>query len=352
MGAELELNIMMIGGRRCGKTSVLAAMQGCFENLLSETPLVIAPANFTVVSVIESKRREMKQYFQDRGNKRDFFPDNTPTKGIKEYPFFINLKNKAKDSQIKINFIDYPGEWLVDPEHIEDLIKYMSKSRILLVAIDTPHLMEQRGYYNDQKNLCYRVSEMVKTAEFAEDRKGAGMVLFVPLKCERYYNRKEMGSVCAEIQKAYRPLLQYLEKPGINEGESPITTAITPILTMGGAEFSRFQRNTDGDIDIDEKWGTPKQALYHFPDMNKDEPEPLYCEQPLLYILSHTLKRAKTIKESQKSKSWWDSIVDWFQTGLLNWPSSKDYLKQAENINKQIKSEGDGYIILNRGSLL
>lgn len=27
----VEIKVMMFGGRRCGKTSVLAAMQSCFE---------------------------------------------------------------------------------------------------------------------------------------------------------------------------------------------------------------------------------------------------------------------------------------------------------------------------------
>ena len=31
---DLELNVTMMGGRRCGKTSVLAAMEDCFQKTI------------------------------------------------------------------------------------------------------------------------------------------------------------------------------------------------------------------------------------------------------------------------------------------------------------------------------
>lgn len=40
--------------------------------------------------------------------------------------------------------MDYPGEWLADREHENLLFETMKKSQILMIAIDTPHMMEKR----------------------------------------------------------------------------------------------------------------------------------------------------------------------------------------------------------------
>lgn len=349
-GKDLTVNIMMVGGRRCGKTSVLAAMQSCFEEQLSGTPLFIGADDYEMMDIIEAKQQEMRQYFLEQGKNRDFIPDNLPTEEISEYPFYVGIKDKS--SRIHVNFIDYPGEWLGEKDHLEDLHRRMEQSRILLIAIDTPHLMEQKGLYNDPRNRCRRVTEMIKKAGFADANKGAGMVLFVPLKCERYYNRNQMGEVCAKVQEVYKPLLQYLQQPGAGGGSSRITIAVTPILTLGGAEFSRFYRE-DGEIVLD-KWGTPTKAIYHFyPDMGKDAPEPKFCEQPLLYMLAYVIEQARRAREEQKNSGniFTNFVLTFFQTSILKWASADDWLRQAQAVDGQLKQDGSGYCILSKGDL-
>lgn len=348
---DLTVNVMMVGGRRAGKTSVLAAMQNCFEEVLKDNPLLITPSDYDMIEIIEKKQQELKQYFLSRGKKKDFVPSQSGTGGVVKYPFDVKLKGKS--SKIRINFVDYPGEWLSKKEHVNELESYMKESRILLVTIDTPCLMELKGAYNDPMNLCYRVTQMVKNTGFANGHKGPGMILFVPLKCERYYNDGRMGEVNTKVQEAYKPLLQYIQKPDDPTGKPPkITTAVTPILTMGGAEFSRFDCDDNGDIILDETWGAPIFPRYHFPDMSKDSPEPRYCEQPLLFILSFVFAEAERARKAQKvGVPWLDMILDIFRYNVQNWASSSDYLKQASTIYGKIRRSGDGYSILNRGIL-
>ena len=345
---DLTVNVMMVGGRRCGKTSVLAAMQSCFEKEFGNTPLLIGPADYDMMDVIEQKYQEMTRYFLERGNSKTFVPDSNPSEDLVTYPFYVKLQNK--ESEIRVNFIDYPGEFLKDNSHLAELENHMKESRILLIAIDTPHMMEQKGLYNDPRHLCFRVTEMIKRVNFADAKKGPGMVLFVPMKCERYYNRNQMEEVRLKVQESYQNLLQYL-CPKAEQG-SKITIAIAPILTMGGAEFDRFQRGASGEIEIDQVWKTPRRALYRFPDMSKNAPEPVYCEQPLLYVLSYLLSQAKLEKEKSKyGNVIFDFVMNLVQTSILNWSSAGDYLEQSKAINGKLKREGDGYFLLNRGSL-
>jgi len=345
---------MMMGGRRCGKTSVLAAMQQSFEERLNNTSLVMGPADFEMLEILEKKQQEMLDYFLKRGDKTEFSPNNISTSGIMNYSFYIGLKSKK--SRIRLDFVDYPGEYLTLKEEYEQLKDPLKKSRILLIAIDTPHLMERKGLYNDPKNRCRRVTEIIKESGFADADRGPGMVLLVPLKCERYYNHGRMNNVAAEVQKAYGPLLQYLQQPDVEGQSSRITIAITPILTIGGAEFSCFQYTPSGNIEVDVT-GVPKYAFYRFSDMKKDAPEPLYCEQPLLYVLSYLFCQAERLKSANKARFFGipllvvDIIQNWFEGSVLKWPSAEDYLTQASAVAKAMKCTGDGYRILSKGIL-
>lgn len=343
--ADLVVNVMMIGGRRCGKTTVLAAMQECFEKQCEDTPLVIKTGGGSL-EAIEEKQREIKQFFSNPAKSKEFTPDINPTEHHFVYPFDIGLKGKR--SQIRVKFIDFPGEWIKDknPSHEATLLEDMEDSRILVVAIDTPHMMEANGHYNDNWNRCWKISQMVKEVEFADPDKGPGMILFVPLKCEKYYNGRKMGKVVKAVQEAYGPLLSYLKQPTADGRNPHIMAAITPILTMGCAVFSRFQTDADGRIEENEE-GNPKKAIYQFTDMRKNRPEPKYCEQPLLYVLDYLLSQAENARRKEV-EGWWNSIVGWFQENLFNWPAAGDYLSQKEVVQRKMIQDEDGYVILHR----
>ncbi len=343
---DLEINVMMVGGRRCGKTSVLASMQRCFEATLRNTSLIIKCANDEMLETIEEKQQEMKQYFVES---RFFVPNENETSDWSSYPF--NVRIKGKESRIRINFVDYPGEWLTGKK--DEVRKNLRESRILLVAIDTPHLVEEYGLYNNPHNRCSIVSELIEDVEFAETDE-PGLILFVPLKCERYYNKGEMDEVNRKVQQAYKKTIDYIRKPSADGRKGNITMAITPILTLGeGVEFSRFERDDKGKVKVNERYGTPTKALYKFTDIGKKskEPDPKYCEQPLFYVLLYVLAQAKMAKEAKKKKDALSFLIDLFQTKILNWSSADDYLLQEDAILKELKKDGDGYSILDKGIL-
>jgi len=346
---DLEINVMMVGGRRCGKTSVLAAMQSCTEQLFESTPFtfgpVLDPDNPAAMDALVKQMDQMRRYFKGRMQDPDFAPDLKPSGGLFPYPFYVRLKDKK--SRININFIDYKGEWINRSENLAVLKPNMEKSRILIIAIDTPHLVEAKGIYNEDVNCCRRVTEMVKDTGFADAEKGPGMVLFVPLKCERYYNRGEMDEVTVRVQKEYRALIHHLQQPGSDGKVSQITIAITPILTLGGAEFSYFKRDDNEDIILGSD-GTPQTPIYHISDLNKTEPEPRFCERPLFYVLSYTFALAERERGDKRGLQ---VIVKWLQNNLLQWSSAEDYLKQAKLVNGWLKQEDSEDCILNWGIL-
>lgn len=330
------INIMMVGGRRCGKTSVLAAMQKCFEEQLTNSGINIGINDYTTLDVLEEKFREAEDYFRERNmKKRSFVPDSNPSQDISNYTFSIGTR--GRNGEIIINFIDYPGEFLFKPEQRDKIVQGFSQSRILVVAIDTPHMMEEEQRFDDRRNLEKRVTEMIKKSGFADEKYGPGLVLFVPLKCERYHNDNRMGEVAAQVKESYASLIRYLQS-----SNKQITIAITPIYTFGGAAFSRFERDENGDIKIDERHKCPSEAIYNFPDPSVKEPSPQYCEQPLLYILSFVITQMAYVKAN---RGWLDIIWEGFKDWYYEFPTLDEYVEKLRIINGKLEANADGYYL-------
>lgn len=324
---DLEVTVVMMGGRRCGKTSVLASMQKCFdENFNGQSPLVITSADESTLGAIEKKRHELVGYFNKRG--RWFRPDVEPTKDITAYGFHVGLRGRS--NRIRARFIDFPGEWLsetVTTEDLQELKTELSKSKIVLIAIDTPHLMESDGDYNELSNRCYRTTELLKTCEFGDN--GPGLLLFVPLKCEKYIMEDRMGEVDDKVREAYKDAIKYVG----GGQQSEYLAAITPIVTLGGASFSHFDFE-NGEIKLNSS-GIPETAIYKFSGSEKYEPE--NCDLPLLFVLAYTLAMAKRAKERKRIPGPAGLIVDWFQESILNWPSADEYLQEYESILQRLR---------------
>ena len=331
----LKVQVMMVGGRRCGKTSVLAAMKSNFEEQFAETDLTMSYTDVDTLSVLEEKNNEMKEYFLGSAN-RTFSPDSNPTAEMIKYSLSVGIKDRRENMQV--DFLDYPGEWLTDKEHKKLLLENMKKSQVLMIAIDTPHMMEEGGAYNRRRNFCHEIGEMIKMA-LEQSHPQRMLVLFVPLKCERYLNDHEMDSVITATMKSYEELIRYLKKYPVR-----YEVAVTPIFTLGNAQFSRFERE-NGEIKINPQFGTPEKAIYCFPNTSSTKPEPKYCEQPLVYLLAYLMYSSERNKRN-KLKSPLEWLMERFMEILFKQSSLEDYQEQKKLLLKKLKKSGEGYRIL------
>lgn len=170
------------------------------------------------------------------------------------------------------------------------------------------------------------------------------LVMFVPLKCEKYHNENRMNEVNKKVRAAYRPLFDFFG----GDNESNYEVVIAPILTLGEkvAQFSRFEYKEDGTIDeID---GRPKASIY-IRLSARPVYSPLYCEQPLLYALEYLLYMARKQKTEKFNRSnlfqnLWFKFYEW----IMKLPNIEDFLKQESFIRKKLRREedGDGYEIV------
>lgn len=180
------------------------------------------------------------------------------------------------------------------------------------------------------------------------------MILFVPLKCEKYYNQRKlsedrMEELNVKVKKAYEKLITFITQ---GENKDRYECAIAPIFTLGNARFNRFAGNDTNASDGSNNYyimnakGYPDKPLYSF-DIDATEPAPEYCEQPLLYTLVFLLKWAEQTK-TRKSGLLGSilGMADTMASRFLKIPGAKDFADRSEFLRSKLKKEGDGYEII------
>lgn len=344
------INVMMFGGRRCGKTSVIAAMKGCFQNVFGEnTNLDIAISDMATMDVIDEKNTEISQYFANKTRSIVMNKSYAATQGLMEYK--LNIFIKGKNSKTTLNLCDFPGEWL-DKNHQDEqktLQDKMKHCNIIMIAIDTVYLMEKAanhkaefvGQYNERRNYCQYIANMVKEFFQVADGEPPKMIMFIPLKCEKYYNSGEMELVNGRIHTAYKDIFSFIEK-------DKYEIIIAPILTLGKntIEFSRFEYGEDGEVMLDKDLMIPSMPKYIFKDISCSY-SPKYCEQPLLYTLAYILDLMQKMKKNEKlNAGLFKKFKLYFMETYRDLASAQDFLERKKIIIEQLEMENDGYEII------
>ena len=319
-----DINVLMVGGRRAGKTSLLAAVKACCDEKMLKQLTVSAVSG---ADSMNDKVKEMQDYFSEPQYKDKMFfePDGSPSDNPSEYEFEVIVNQK--NSSYTIGFTDVPGEYYGSNEsgefteqEFEEIQSYIDdqvrNSQVFLIAIDTPHLMEKNdrttgyGAGHEWFNRVNQITDLFKHAfQDAQNR----MVLFVPIKCERYLDK--MDKVAERVEAGYAELITYLTTGPVGE---LCTVTIAPIISLGGASFLRFQNND---------WHYVGEYHYNL-DPNKREYKPQNCEQPLMLILQYLLDTAKKQRNNQHV------VIKWFQERILG----QARLADLETCEKEIQS--------------
>ena len=290
------INILMLGGKRCGKTTVLASMLGDANKALSGTQLRLEVDDETAAALTRARYTIQQKMADFKNPLTRVEVDDNPTSSMKGYNFKLFAGNKC----IPFCIYDIPGEWLTD-NHQKEVQALIKSCQVILIAIDTPYLfskMTEKGYgfYHEEYNKPLEIANFFKNSlsvEQIEDR----MILFVPIKCERYYHltnsrelnisgRNYMQEIVDAVGLGYADMLSYLRStPALRNN---CTIAITPILSAGGIDFVHFR--------TDEETGKIV-SLYQEPEFLKDHEKgysPKYCEQPMVYSLVYMLLQEMT----------------------------------------------------------
>ncbi len=389
----MEHKILMMGGRRAGKSTILSSI---LSQLREETPgdicTIIDRTDYTQqietksgpipLPTLDIKQAEIRRYISKRRMNTEFIVDMSATYGKASYI----LEVSANNTSVELEFIDVPGEWMRAnvPEH-QQLVSFVKQSDVFIIAIDTPFLMNTDNDEGQCVNKVYnRINEITQAManlkiHSESDKK---QIILCPVKCEKWIQEQKVETLVKKVTTAYKDLInRWVDCP-------EVTIQIMPIQTVGGMYASRMlpamlyfpddEERTGMSCSEDSLTGmlmdkegkvirrkegdrleTDKNFEIDFTDiplswykLNGKGYSPAYCEQPGFHVLKFLVEKEEFVIKSRaeaERKELEDSNVlwRWFKT-IFN-PTFGKYLPVwREVINKLnakrlIKTDGDGF---------
>ena len=238
------LKVLMMGGKRVGKSSALAAIMDAF--ITGESSNFLKAKDTTVLSKIDdekqasikSKLSDVKEMLSKYSGKT-ILVDSGSTSKKWDYTLELTLPN-TNDS-MEITFTDINGEFFEGGNlYQEEVIGLVKEYDVFIVAVDTTFLMEARNadsdLVNEVINIKYNCVESIHTfLSYINDDDGANakLVIFVPIKCERWAKKGKLETVSSALQEDYKTAISSLEK------YKSVQIEILPIQTVGSALFSK-----------------------------------------------------------------------------------------------------------------
>ena len=388
-----------MGGRRAGKTSVLAGLvntmvNGDIKNLLAINDVtVLMPDQESLANKIERLKESVKSL-----SGKTFLVDDSKTSSFTTHSLQFEIPGTSNN--MTIEFKDANGEFYESrasydthggaPISKEQIIDAVKEADVYVIAIDTPYLMEAVNPRNElcdeSINMAYNhVDDIHSYLTYIDDKDGADakLVLFVPIKCEKWVHRGEADKVTQRIKDVYKTVFKALDD------YKNLQVDIIPVETVGAIEFKEHQTamicsNNDfvarkccvlnGETEVRFGDGTCRQIMQD--DIINEDPEgkisefhsiirpyswfhvtgneyvPHNCEQLAYYILQFVLKKylflknleAEKKEKERKKKSWWKyakiAIIAFFSIpfAIIYWAAGKLIEKMGTISSEELKT--------------
>ncbi len=388
-----------MGGRRAGKTSVLAGLvntmvNGDIKNLLAINDVtVLMPDQEFLANKIERLKESVKSL-----SGKTFLVDDSKTSSFTTHSLQFEIPGTSNN--MTIEFKDANGEFYESrasydthggaPISKEQIIDAVKEADVYVIAIDTPYLMEAVNPGNElcdeSINMAYNhVDDIHSYLTYIDDKDGADakLVLFVPIKCEKWVHRGEADKVTQRIKDVYKTVFKALDD------YKNLQVDIIPVETVGAIEFKEHQTamicsNNDfvarkccvlnAETEVRFGDGTCRQIMQD--DIIDEDPEgkisefhsiirpyswfhvtgneyaPHNCEQLAYYILQFVLKKylflknleAKKKEKERKKKSWWKytkiAIIAFFSIpfAIIYWAAGKLIEKMGTISYEELKT--------------
>lgn len=358
------LKVLMMGGQRAGKTSVLAGLIDSMTN--GSVKEIIEVRNTTESSDVNlklAKSIESLKWHLITSLGKTFLIDVGKTAAFDDYTLQFSIPNT--DSKMDIIFTDANGEFFdMGRLHDAEIREKVREYDVFVVAIDTPYLMEAVNHdnklCNEAINNSYNhVNDIYTFLSELDDKDGADakLVIFAPLKCEKWIKENRVSEVVGRVKHVYEPTIHALSK------YMNVEIDIMPIETVGNIIFQeqakamicqseenlrpcaiinnktqvRFENGEIEEIDLSRyKFQEDPDALIRegstlvrpnswFTTIGK-EYQPRHCDQLAFYILQFYLAKvmfAKNIEDLKDKKNRWKwgkrilIFASWAMFGLL-----------------------------------
>lgn len=310
----VKVSFTLFGPRGVGKTSLLAGM---YKNL-SDRVMKISKGKIEVIAEgkthasLEKCFNELRQVVDETRHRV-----NTGIEGTvdcREFRFFLQLKNS--NPFLETCFYDFPGGWLESHATAENVLKVQNlcqNANVILIAIDTPPMMEKNGRYNSSVNRDFQVAEALEKALMTAENK---LICFVPVRCESYLASKK-EELFKRVQEVYQGIFNKICRKMTTENSNALIVA--PCETTGNLFFT--------SMTIDENQNRIEQITFR-----KDKAydfSPRNCDLVILGVLAFLLKGY-----SKKNRWLWGT--NWIRN-MTNWDGEQ--LSFIKSISEELDSD-------------
>lgn len=266
------LKITLLGASGVGKTSLLAAIYDQFDQIIGQTNLQLTPEPKTRV-ILEERLKELKSIVGDGIRAKEGIRGSAEPRN-----FLFDLgKTGISSSSLRLEFQDFPGGYIdsaATPEQKQSIEKFLKESAVVLIAIDTPALMEQRGEWHKYRNNPEAIRNLF--TKTYRDLNSPKLVIFAPIKCEKYVKtEKEANNLLRRVKEEYSTLLDFFHAEALLYN---VAVVVTPVQTVGSVSLSSIKVEN----------GKP---IFYFAKEDPDRQyEPKDSDQPLRYLLRFLLR--------------------------------------------------------------
>ena len=240
-----KLKVLMMGGRRCGKTSALASLfdqmiHGATNEFLTVCDLTKQEDKYNPITkhfekqdLLSNKKLEL-EYFIDNGGNRTFLVDKGPTPHFWDYNLQIKIPGTSRS--MEIIFRDSAGEFFdAGGPHHEETVEFVKECDVFVIVVDTTYLMAGTPAQSQAANIPDSIHTFLTQIDSDKGRK-AKQVIFVPIKCEKWVQTGQIDSVVSAIEKMYDATIKDLSTSNKTE------ISIIPIQTVGDILFEELRK--------------------------------------------------------------------------------------------------------------
>lgn len=241
-----DIDILVLGNRGSGKTSLLAATLYNMNELLQSNGIIFEATDEETSSRLDNSISEIENMFTSKGIV-EVGEGIAGTDGFIDYNFRLTFTDESWNtaSGFNIKFHDYAGSILANGDkdkQYEILKEWFLKSQIIYILIDMPYFMEAT-----RKTIVEysAMDEILALFQRAGADSADKMIAIVPTKCEYYLRNSRILDITNCIRTEFKEIMSHIGKLNKAEGREKYKLYITPVQTVGGLEFSKME-NREG----------------------------------------------------------------------------------------------------------
>lgn len=231
-----SLKVLMMGGQRVGKSSALAAIIDAFTKAPMNTLLAAEDVTPDASEPIAKKLKSIRSCLKNNCGKV-VLVDSGKTSAISNYT--LQLSVPGNRNKMTILFTDVNGEFYESGNNYQNQVCDMiADYDVFIIAVDTPMLMEavngSNPYVDEIVNEKFNFVEDTHTFLTSinqKDNTSAKLVIFTPVKCEKWAKDNKLGQVVARVKQVYETAIAGIRAHG------NIRIEFLPIQTVGSMVF-------------------------------------------------------------------------------------------------------------------